>query len=98
MTVNLRSNDTFVEDNGWYSTARRYNEFIDNNTVYFKLGIGANTPAIIKYPFWLTTAQNENACYVCTNYGESFCPTEIKQQSVCINDDISGVISDLLNS
>ena len=72
MTMNLRSDDKFVEDEGWHRAAE-----------------------IIKYPFWQLTAQNKNAVYACVNLGESYCPDEIVDQSVCVNSDIGKVIKDL---
>ena len=99
MTMNLRSDDKFVEDEGWHRAAERYNTFINENksknVVYLELGVGGNTPSIIKYPFWQLTAQNKNSTYICINLGESFCPDEIAGQSVCINADIGKVIEDL---
>ncbi|MBQ8133829.1 MAG: Sir2 silent information regulator family NAD-dependent deacetylase [Clostridia bacterium] len=100
MTMNLRSDDTFVEDKGWHKAAKRYNEFLENNCnkriLLLELGVGANTPVIIKYPFWKMTAKNPDATYVCINFGESCCPSEIEKQAVCINSDIGKVIDDLL--
>ena len=99
MTMNLRSDMTFVQDDGWYSASNRYDDFIrrhkDLHILFLELGVGANTPVIIKYPFWQMTAQNPNATYACINYGEAFCPQEIEKQSVCINRDISAVLEDL---
>ena len=99
MTMNLRSDDKFVEDEGWHKAAERYNSFIDENKdkniVYLELGVGGNTPVIIKFPFWQLTAQNENAAYICVNLGESYCPDEIADQSICVNSDIGKVINDL---
>ena len=99
MTMNLRSDDKFVEDEGWHKAAERCNSFIDENKdkniVYLELGVGGNTPVIIKYPFWQLTAQNENATYICVNLGESYCPDEIADRSVCVNADIGKVITDL---
>ena len=99
MTMNLRSDDKFVEDEGWHKAAERYHAFIagnkDKNIVYLELGVGGNTPGIIKYPFWQLTAQNKNASYICVNFGESFCPDEIADRSICVNADIGKVIEDL---
>ena len=99
MTMNLRSDDKFVEDEGWHKAAERYNSFIDENKdkniVYLEFGVGGNTPVIIKFPFWQLTAQNENAAYICVNLGESYCPDEIADRSVCVNADIGKVITDL---
>ena len=98
VTMNLRSDDRFVEDEGWHVAAARYSDFIRTHTgrvLYLELGVGYNTPVIIKYPFWRMTAQNKAATYVCINYGEAICPTEIEGQSVCIDGDIGEVIEDL---
>ena len=99
MTMNLRSDDKFVEDEGWHKAAERYNSFIDENKdkniVYLELGVGGNTPVIIKFPFWQLTAQNENAAYICVNLGESYCPDEIADQSICVNADIGKVINEV---
>lgn len=100
MTMNLRCDQTFVQDEGWYQGQFRYNDFInkhrDLKIIYLELGVGQNTPVIIKYPFWNYTNSNKKATYVCINYGESFCPDEIKKQVILINGDIDQVINDLL--
>ncbi|MBQ6922349.1 MAG: hypothetical protein IJQ66_04600 [Clostridia bacterium] len=92
VTMNLRSDDTFVEDDGWHDANKRYVEFLgefaDKKIVFLELGVGSNTPVIIKYPFWRMTYSNKNATYVCINYGEAVCPEEIKKQSICIDADI----------
>lgn len=98
MTMNLRSDDRFVEDEGWHAAAARYSDFIRTRTgrvLYLELGVGYNTPVIIKYPFWQMTAQNPQATYACINYGEAACPTEIAAQSICIDGDIGTVLEDL---
>ncbi|MCC8128817.1 MAG: Sir2 silent information regulator family NAD-dependent deacetylase [Clostridiales bacterium] len=96
MNMNLRCDDTFVEDEGWRRAAERYDDFIrrheNRHVLFLELGVGANTPGIIKYPFWRMTAKNPKAVYACVNYGEAFCPGEIQKQSVCIDDDICAVL------
>ena len=101
VTMNLRSDDKFVEDEGWHSAAERYENFLrtwkGQKILFLELGVGYNTPIIIKYPFWRMTVQNPKATYACINYGESVCPSEIQQQSICINRDVGEVLSlDLL--
>ena len=97
LTMNLRSDDKFVEDEGWHRAAERYQSFLrtrENEKILFlELGVGYNTPVIIKYPFWQMTAKNPNATYACVNKGQAICPTEIRHKSICINDDISSVIN-----
>ncbi|MCI9080383.1 MAG: Sir2 silent information regulator family NAD-dependent deacetylase [Lachnospiraceae bacterium] len=99
MSMNLRADNTFVEDNGWHVAAERYKNFIHHHKglkiLYLELGVGSNTPGIIKYPFWQMTAENPKAVYVCVNYGEAVCPREIEKQSVCINGDIGEIINQL---
>lgn len=99
LTTNLRADDKFVQDDGWYMAAERYNNFLrtreNTRILYLELGVGSNTPAIIKYPFWNMTARNKNATYACINYGEAICPKEISHQSICINSDIREIIKAL---
>lgn len=100
MTTNLRCDDSFVQDEGWYKAKNRYDDFIRRHeglkTVFLELGVGNNTPVWIKYPFQKMTAQNPNASYVCVNLGCAYAPPEIKDQSVCIDSDILTVIDKLL--
>ena len=97
MTMNLRSDDKFVEDEGWHKAAERYDNFIRTRSgqhiLFLELGVGYNTPVIIKYPFWKMTAQNPKAVYACLNFGEAYAPDEIREQSICINGDIREVLS-----
>ena len=99
MTMNLRCDNFFVQDKGWYAAVGRYEDFIRRHKnlhiLFLELGVGANTPVIIKYPFWQMTAKNPNAIYACINYGEAVAPSEIAKQSICINKDISKVLQDL---
>ncbi len=97
MTMNLRADDKFVQDDGWDEACERYEDFVrkhkDSRVLYLELGVGSNTPVIIKYPFWRLTSQNPNATYACINYGEAMCPPQIESRSICINDDIGNVLS-----
>ena len=99
MTMNLRSDNTFVEDEGWHLASERYDDFLRRHdglkVLYLELGVGANTPVIIKYPFWKMTYANQNATYACINFGEAFAPPEIRNRSICINADIGNVLSRL---
>ena len=99
MTMNLRCDDTFVEDDGWHRAAERYENFLRTRAggkiLFLELGVGYNTPIIIKYPFWQMTAKNPNATYVCINQGQAVCPQEIERQSVCIHADIGQVLQSL---
>ena len=99
LTMNLRSDDTFVEDEGWHRAAERYENFLRtrNNMkiLFLELGVGYNTPGIIKYPFWQMTARNPKSTYACLNYDEAFAPDEIRKQSVCISGDIGETLFQL---
>lgn len=99
LTMNLRADDSFVEDEGWHRASAAYSDFIlrheNLHTLYFEIGVGANTPVIIKYPFWRMTNDNPKAVYACLNYNEAFCPKQIEKQSICLDGD-AGVILDLI--
>lgn len=96
MTMNLRSDDHFVEDAGWHAAARQYEHFLQTRAngriLFLELGVGFNTPGIIKYPFWRMTDANGKAVYACINDGEAFCPEKIKAQSICISGDIAQIL------
>ena len=99
MTMNLRSDDTFVEDQGWHAAAQRYEDFLHRHkgmkVLFLELGVGGNTPVIIKYPFWKMTAQNAKAWYACINLPQAYCPPEIQSRAICINRDIGTVLHEL---
>ena len=99
LTTNLRADDKFVEDEGWHRAAERYQNFLrtrdGQKVLYWELGVGFNTPIIIKYPFWRMTLANPRATYACVNFGEAAAPREIQTQSICINADIGEVLSEL---
>ena len=99
MTMNLRCDDTFVQDEGWYAAARRYEGFLRRHrgmqVLFLELGVGGNTPGIIKYPFWKMTLENRRATYACINQEESYVPPEIRRRSVCIAADIGHVLEQL---
>lgn len=100
MTLNLRSDDKFVEDRGWHMAAERYENFLRTrrgfSILFLELGVGYNTPGIIKYPFWNMTFNNPQAMYACINYGDAKGPAEISKQAVYINDDIGNVLDRLI--
>ena len=97
MTMNLRCDDTFVEDEGWHRAAERYENFLRTRAggkiLFLELGVGYNTPVIIKYPFWQMTAKNPNAIYICINQGQAMRPQEIEKQSICIDADVGNTLS-----
>ncbi|MGM9584056.1 MAG: SIR2 family NAD-dependent protein deacylase [Faecousia sp.] len=99
LTMNLRSDDRFVEDAGWQEAAARYERFLRTRAgqriLFLELGVGYNTPGIIKYPFWRMTMQNPGSTYVCINAGQANCPREIQTQAICIDADIGAVLRGL---
>ena len=96
MTMNLRVDGSFVEDEGWHQASDRYRQFLQRNrgkhVLYLELGVGGNTPGFIKYPFWQMTYGNPKAVYACINYGEACAPREIEDRSICIDGDIGEVL------
>ena len=92
MGMNLRADSTFVEDAGWHEAAKRYQEFLRAHqtgcVLYWEFGVGANTPGIIKYPFWALTKENPAAVYCVMNRGEAVTPQEIAAQSILVDEDI----------
>ena len=102
MTTNLRADSSFVEDEGWYTAAEKYSEFLENHknihVLFLELGVGANTPVIIKYPFWYMVMENKKASYACINYQEAFCPNELEERSICLDGDIGEVLKEIKTS
>ena len=96
MTMNLRADDTFVEDGGWQRACERYQEFQRRHEgmkiVYWEIGVGYNTPVIIKYSFWRMTAKNPNSTYVCMSRSHADCPDEIRERSICIAGDANQIL------
>ena len=99
LTMNLRCDNMFVQDVGWHRAAARYENFLrtreGGKILFLELGVGYNTPVIIKYPFWQMTAKSPNAIYACINQGQAVCPQEIKKQSICIDTDIGSIINQI---
>ena len=99
MTMNLRCDDTFVEDEGWHRAAERYSEFLRRHRelkmLFLDLGTGMNTPTIVKFSFWRMANEWSDATYACINLGEAYAPREIEAKSICINADIGSVLKQL---
>lgn len=99
MAMNLRCDDTFVQDAGWYAAARRYEDFLRRHRgrrlLFLELGVGGNTPGIIKYPFWQMAYENPEAVYACVNRGQAGAPREIADRSICIDGDIGETLRKL---
>ena len=99
LTMNLRSDHRFVEDDGWHAAAERYDAFVATHqgkrVLYLEIGVGYNTPSIIKYNFWQQVYQNHNATYACLNMQDAGAPKEIKDRSICIDGDSAAILSAL---
>ena len=99
MSMNLRADDTFVEDKGWHMAAQRYSDFLrshrDRKALFLETAVGWNTPGIIKFSFWQMTKEWKDAVYVCLNYNEAYAPDEIEARSICINGDIGDILKKL---
>lgn len=99
MAMHLRSDQYFVEDAHWNEAAGRYEEFLEahqaERVVLLELGVGFNTPGIVKFSFWRMTAENPWAVYACVNLGEAGAPREIANRSICIDGDIGEVLKKL---
>ncbi len=98
--MNLRADDSFVEDEGWQAASAAYSDFLRRHdglhVLFLEIGVGGNTPVIIKYPFWQMTNDNKNAVYACLNYNEAVCPKQIEDRSIVIDGDSGAVIKQLL--
>lgn len=102
MTVNLRCDNSFVEDEGWHKAKANHEDFLQKRKnarmLYLELGVGGNTPVIIKYPFWRLTEQNKMATYACINMGEAVAPREISKRSICLDNDVGTAIQNIAKS
>ena len=99
MSMNLRADNTFVEDEGWHRASERYADFLRRHqnmkVLFLEAAVGFNTPAIVKYSFWRMAYEWEDAVYACLNNGEAYAPDEIKKKSICVNGDIGKILSQL---
>ena len=99
MSMNLRADDTFVEDEGWHTASQRYSYFLRRHknmkVLFLETGVGWNTPGIVKFAFWQMTNEWPDATYACLNYNEAYAPDEIKEKSICINGDIGNILGKL---
>jgi hypothetical protein len=100
VTTNLRADMSFVEDEGWHEASANYAHFLkkheSGHVLYLELGVGSNTPVIIKFPFWTFTYDNPDAVYACLNYNEAYCPQQIEKRSICIDGDTGTLLETLL--
>ena len=101
MSMNLRADDTFVEDEGWQKASRNYMDYLNRHenqkTLFLELAVGFNTPGIIKYNFWKMTNDWPDATYACVNAGEACAPDEIREKSICVNGDVGEILKEIVN-
>lgn len=99
MTTNLRADSSFVEDEGWHKASEEYSNYLENHKnmhiLFLELGVGRNTPVIVKYSFWYMTMENKKAVYACINYREAFCPIKLEDRSICLDGDIGEVLGEI---
>ena len=99
---NLRIDGRFVQDRGWYEADRRYGRFLDRHSgeriLFLELGVGGNTPGIIKFPFLRMAADDPKATYACVNLGEAFTAEGIEGRSIVLNADIRDVLRDTVQT
>lgn len=99
LTMNLRADDTFIEDAGWQTASARYAAFLQQaqqrRTLFLELGTGYNTPGIIKYSFWQMADRWQKAVYSSVNLGEAYAPVELGEKAICIDGDIGEVLGTL---
>lgn len=99
VTTNLRADMTFVQDDGWYKASANYARFLKDHEkghiLYLELGVGANTPVIIKFPFWKMVSENPDAVYACLNYREAYAPNQIAARSIILDGDTGELLKEL---
>ena len=99
MSMNLRADDTFVEDEGWHRASERYTDFLrrhqNKKVLFLEAAVGFNTPGIVKYSFWRMVNDWPDATYACLNDGEAYAPEEIARKAICINGDIDDILNQL---
>ena len=99
--MNLRKDGYFVQDSAWYEAERNFSEFatksIDSKLVLLELGVGFNTPTIIRFPFEKLTREHDNITLVRLNLDQAVLPESIGNRAIGINADMAGSISDILN-
>ena len=102
VVMNLRADDSFLEDEGWHKASAAYYDFLRRHerlhVLFLEIGVGSNTPVIIKYPFWAMTAENPRAVYACLNHSEAVCPRRIEAQSICLDGDSAAILMKLANN
>lgn len=99
MNMNLRSDGYFVEDESWNDATERYGEFLEKikngKTVLLELGVGFNTPIIIRYPFDRMTRDNESSTLIRINNGQAVVPASISNRCIGIDSDLVVSINDI---
>ena len=97
MDFNLRGGYNFVQDEGWYEHRKLYDDFItkykNDDILYIEIGVGYDTPSIIKYNFWNKVGLNEKAKYISINLEEYEVPEKIKDRTIILLGDADEIIN-----
>ena len=99
MAMNLRCDQYFVEDEHWHEAAKRYGEFLEICTgkkiVLLELGVGFNTPTIIRFPFEKMMREYKEWTFVRLNIDEAVIPEGLGNRCIGINEDMVKSVSDI---
>ncbi len=99
MEMNLRCDDFFVEDEAWHEAANRYVDFLkevkEKNVVLLELGVGFNTPTIIRFPFEKMVRENASYSLIRLNMDEAVVPESFEKRAVGIGGDMAKAITDI---
>lgn len=99
MDMNLRCDNYFVEDEEWHEAADRYADFLKmnkgKNVVLLELGVGFNTPIIIRFPFEKLVRENKSYSMIRLNLDEAVVPESFGKRAIGIGGDMAKVISDI---
>ena len=97
--MNLRKDANFVQDENWYKQDKRYGEFLDKsqdrNLLLLEIGVGFNTPGIIRFPFEQMVYNNINTNLVRINKDYAFTNKEIENKTILFDEDVNTIIEDL---
>lgn len=99
MAMNLRCDNYFVEDEAWHEAADRYAGFLeqhkDKKVVLLELGVGFNTPIIIRFPFEKMVRENSSYSLIRLNMDEAVVPESFGERAIGIGGDMAKAITDI---
>lgn len=101
MDMNLRKDNYFVQDDGWYEAEERFSDFltdaINKKLVLLELGVGFNTPTIIRFPFEKLVREHDNISLIRLNLNQAIVPKSFGSRAVGINADMAESIKDIVS-